>query len=107
AHRREAAQPAAAEATPAQTRDPGTAGAVTEAAADRAVAPQSGAVKADVEEASPPPVLREKAHQSPNPQELTLRAVQQHWESMIMRVGQEDRNLPALLAVSKPLAVEG
>lgn len=40
-------------------------------------------------------------------QDITLQAVQRRWEAMVARVGQEDRNLPALLAVSKPLGVEG
>lgn len=40
-------------------------------------------------------------------QAITLQAVQRRWEAMVTRVGQEDRNLPALLAVSRPLGVEG
>lgn len=41
------------------------------------------------------------------PPAITLQAVQRHWEAMVVRVGQEDRNLPALINVSKPLGVEG
>ncbi|MFW6097456.1 MAG: hypothetical protein ACOC9Z_05250, partial [Chloroflexota bacterium] len=44
---------------------------------------------------------------SAKPSSITLQAVKQHWEPMVVRVGQEDRNLPALLNVSKPLAIEG
>ncbi|HZD11425.1 MAG TPA: DNA polymerase III subunit gamma/tau [Candidatus Binatia bacterium] len=53
---------------------------------------------------------REAPHPTPAPSPpdaITLDAVQRRWERMVERVGQQDRNLPALLAVSKPLAVEG
>jgi hypothetical protein len=38
---------------------------------------------------------------------LTLEAVKARWPKMVERVGQEDKNLPALLAMCKPLAMEG
>ncbi len=38
---------------------------------------------------------------------LALEAVEAQWDTMVERVARHDRNLPALLAVCKPLAVEG
>jgi DNA polymerase-3 subunit gamma/tau len=38
---------------------------------------------------------------------VTLAAVKRTWDQMVSRVGQEDKNLPALLGVCTPLAVEG
>jgi DNA polymerase III gamma/tau subunit len=38
---------------------------------------------------------------------LTLQAVQSRWAAMVERAGQQDKNLPPLLAMCKPLAVEG
>ena len=39
--------------------------------------------------------------------QITLDSVKAHWRAMVTQVGQQDKNLPALLAMSKPLAVEG
>jgi len=39
--------------------------------------------------------------------QVTLEVVKAHWRAMVARVGQMDKNLPALLAMCKPLAVEG
>ena len=44
---------------------------------------------------------------NPGPHQLTLDAVKAHWRAMVAQVSQEDKNLPALLAMCKPLAVEG
>ncbi len=38
---------------------------------------------------------------------ITLENVKAKWREMINQVGQEDKNLPPLLAMSKPLGVEG
>ncbi len=38
---------------------------------------------------------------------ITLQAVRRQWDAMVARVGQKDRNLPPLLAMCKPLGVEG
>jgi DNA polymerase-3 subunit gamma/tau len=38
---------------------------------------------------------------------ITLEAVKANWRAMVARVGQHEKNLPALLAMCKPLAVEG
>ncbi len=38
---------------------------------------------------------------------LTLALIQSHWREMVNRAGQENKNLPALLNMGKPLAVEG
>lgn len=38
---------------------------------------------------------------------LELGQVTAHWSQMLNWVGQQDRNLPALLTMSKPLAIEG
>jgi hypothetical protein len=38
---------------------------------------------------------------------VTLNAVKAQWRAMVAQVGREDKNLPALLAMSKPLSVEG
>ena len=45
--------------------------------------------------------------QSPGTKRLTLGAVTPHWREMLARVEQANRNLPALLNMGKPLAVEG
>jgi DNA polymerase-3 subunit gamma/tau len=37
---------------------------------------------------------------------ITLDAVKAHWRAMVAQVGQREKNLPALLAMCKPLAVE-
>jgi DNA polymerase III subunit gamma/tau len=39
--------------------------------------------------------------------QLTLEAVKAHWRGMVNQVEQKDKNLPPLLAMSKPLAIEG
>ncbi|UCC50676.1 MAG: DNA polymerase III subunit gamma/tau [Anaerolineaceae bacterium] len=38
---------------------------------------------------------------------ITLDAVKAHWRAMVAQVGHREKNLPALLAMCKPLAVEG
>jgi len=38
---------------------------------------------------------------------LTLTLIQSHWREMVNRAGAENKNLPALLNMGKPLAVEG
>ncbi|MBP6471457.1 MAG: DNA polymerase III subunit gamma/tau [Chloroflexi bacterium] len=45
--------------------------------------------------------------QPPSTKHLTLGAVTPHWREMLARVEQANRNLPALLNMGKPLAVEG
>ncbi|MDT8305430.1 MAG: DNA polymerase III subunit gamma/tau [Anaerolineae bacterium] len=112
----EAAQPAQATARPK--------GAIEKAApvepaepAPPAVAPapedeQAGAEPAaEVEElategdSAPPAEAREEP--GPQPAQLSVKAVQARWPAMIERAGQEDKNLPPLLAMCKPLGVEG
>ncbi|MEM7119504.1 MAG: DNA polymerase III subunit gamma/tau, partial [Chloroflexota bacterium] len=66
------------------------------------------------EAAAPPPddepdplPPQPKAAPPPKPKStLTLEQVTQQWRLMVQRVGQTNRNLPALLNMSKPLAVE-
>lgn len=41
------------------------------------------------------------------PQPIDLTAVRARWDAMVERVGQHDRNLPALLAICTPVGVEG
>lgn len=38
---------------------------------------------------------------------LTLATIQSHWREMVNRAGAENKNMPALLNMGKPLAVEG
>jgi DNA polymerase-3 subunit gamma/tau len=38
---------------------------------------------------------------------LTLATIQSHWRELVNRAGAENKNLPALLNMGKPLAVEG
>lgn len=38
---------------------------------------------------------------------LTLAVIQSHWREMVNRAGAENKNMPALLNMGKPLAVEG
>lgn len=45
--------------------------------------------------------------QSQSSGQLTIDSVKANWRVMVNQVGQKDKNLPALLAMSKPLAVEG
>ncbi|MFW5942473.1 MAG: DNA polymerase III subunit gamma/tau [Chloroflexota bacterium] len=81
-------------------------------------APQSSEAR-EVEErreseASPEPQATKTApsaepavEQSATSGAIALKSVQAKWESMVSAVGSQDRNLPALLAVCKPLAIEG
>ncbi|MFW6063654.1 MAG: DNA polymerase III subunit gamma/tau [Chloroflexota bacterium] len=81
-------------------------------------APQSSEAR-EVEErreseASPEPQATKTApsaepavEQSATSGAIALKSVQAKWESMVSEVGSQDRNLPALLAVCKPLAIEG
>src|SRR5690606_32417546 len=48
--------------------------------------------------AAPPPSV---------PQPLTLEAFRSQWKEMMREVGRQDKSLPPLLNMSKPLAVEG
>jgi DNA polymerase-3 subunit gamma/tau len=43
----------------------------------------------------------------PQDQTLSLRLVQSHWPEFLIQIGQENKNLPALLNMGKPLAIEG
>jgi DNA polymerase-3 subunit gamma/tau len=38
---------------------------------------------------------------------ITLEAIKANWRAMVAQVGQHEKNLPALLAMCKPLAIEG
>ena len=62
------------------------------------VGAQSAEVGPKPQPVSPPP---------PSAKRLTLGAVTPHWREMLARVEQANRNLPALLNMGKPLAVEG
>ncbi|HSM56024.1 MAG TPA: DNA polymerase III subunit gamma/tau [Candidatus Sulfomarinibacteraceae bacterium] len=77
-----------------------------------ASAPQSEA--RDEPKASPEPQTSETASpaepaaaKEPAGGAIALNSVTAKWERMVSQVGRQDRNLPALLAVCKPLAVEG
>ena len=94
-------------AAPQNEAQPGPAGDKQETAAEPpavadAAAP-SRASDPQTQKGATPEVLPPAA----TPEAITLQAVQRQWEPMIVRVGQQDRNLPALLNVSKPLGVEG
>ncbi|MDX1665204.1 MAG: hypothetical protein R3272_15535, partial [Candidatus Promineifilaceae bacterium] len=38
---------------------------------------------------------------------LSLQAIRDHWPAMVSQAGRQDKNLPALINMSKPLAIEG
>ena len=53
---------------------------------------------------SPPPVVTKKPQ--PTAEALSIEQVTSHWQAMLDNVSQVNKNLPPLLAMSKPLAVE-
>ncbi|MCB8989203.1 MAG: DNA polymerase III subunit gamma/tau [Chloroflexota bacterium] len=71
--------------------------------------------KAEPETAvSPPPQQAPQAEPTPAQptpaqpaQPITLPEVMRHWREMVNEAGQRNRNLPALLNMAKPLAIEG
>lgn len=67
-------------------------------------APPAPEPQATAENATPQPTAAPAESRGAT---LTLGAVQQQWDRMVERVGRHDRNLPALLAVCRPLGVEG
>ncbi len=56
------------------------------------------AIEIQTQEPSPAPIQADQ---------LTVDIVKAHWRAMVSSVGEKDKNLPALLAMCKPLAVEG
>ncbi|MCA9962055.1 MAG: hypothetical protein KC443_23630 [Anaerolineales bacterium] len=63
---------------------------------------------------SPPPQQAPQAEPTPAQptpaqpaQPITLPEVMRHWREMVNEAGQRNRNLPALLNMAKPLAIEG
>lgn len=123
---------AAAERTERREREPDTAAEAAEAPAGAGaddgtdVATDAGAEAAEtsVERETPeePPVAEaEAAAPEPEPVEsttaasrpagkaslITLEAVKKQWATMVSHLGKQDKNLPPLLAMCKPLAVEG
>ncbi|WP_157913165.1 DNA polymerase III subunit gamma/tau [Candidatus Promineifilum breve] len=56
---------------------------------------------------SPPPPPPPSPSPAPEPAALTLAAVAGMWPEMTKRVGRRIKNLPALLTMCKPLALEG
>lgn len=60
-----------------------------------------------IEEASPEPDTSLPATSHQPPATLTLAAVKAQWRTMTEQVGEQQRNLPALLTMGKPLALEG
>lgn len=67
-------------------------------------------VEAAQEEAPEPAAAGETAVAEPAGEQdapLTLEPVKVHWRNMVSQVGAQNKNLPPLLAMCKPLAVEG
>ena len=59
--------------------------------------------------ATPPPVVEEKVEPEPETAVATTLSIEQvtsHWQTMLDNVSQSNKNLPPLLAMSKPLAIE-
>lgn len=88
--------------SPASTAAPATAApeehpAQPAARSQPATPPSASPAAESVPQAAPPP---------PSGGALTLPAVTGHWHDMVMTVGQQIKNLPPLLAMCKPLAVE-
>jgi DNA polymerase III subunit gamma/tau len=111
----EAAPPATA---PARTASPGKAAVAPQpepsAPAEHAPAGQQPATQQPAESAREAPVpagdTEAETAVVDEPAQaliLTLQAVQSRWAAMVERAGQQDKNLPPLLAMCKPLAVEG
>jgi DNA polymerase III subunit gamma/tau len=79
--------------------------------------PAAGAEPAIAEDGGEPPAPPPRTPRAPAEPEteeaaspapaLSLNAVQGRWATMVERVGQQDKNLPPLLAMCKPLAIEG
>ncbi len=59
------------------------------------------------DEESPPEDDTQSSALSPQPSALTLTAVKAQWRTMTEQAGVQQRNLPALLTMGKPLALEG
>ncbi len=60
-----------------------------------------------VETAVTPPAPLAKPQQTSLAQPITVEHVTQHWRAMVHEAGNANRNLPALLNMARPLAVEG
>lgn len=75
-----------------------------------AAAPKSKRKKKEVETTPPPPEPADTAVADPAPSPsgpLTIDLIQANWREMVNRAARENKNLPALLNMGKPLAVEG
>ncbi len=86
------------------------------APAEPVVKPESE--KTDTAVETKPPTPRKKRRKTPPPAEatavpvqeappLTLAMIQSNWRELVKRAGDENKNLPALLNMGRPLAVEG
>jgi DNA polymerase-3 subunit gamma/tau len=75
---------------------------VATAVAAQPAQPKSKKTKKPVPTPADPVVEPESAEA-----DLTLELIQGNWREMVNRVGQENKNLPALLNMGRPLAVEG
>ena len=89
----------------------------TEAAPAIPVAPRQQLAPAQTRQQEPAPEIAAQREEPEQPllapaqkaegdAALTLDAVKARWPNMVERVAQEDKNLPALLAMCKPLATE-
>src|SRR5690606_20225214 len=89
----------------------------TEAAPDIPVASRQQLAPAQTRQQEPAPEIAAQREEPEQPllapaqkaegdAALTLDAVKARWPNMVERVAQEDKNLPALLAMCKPLATE-
>lgn len=56
---------------------------------------------------SPPAQKQPQAQPEPTVSSLSLALIQSQWREMVNRAGQENKSMPALLNMGKPLAVEG
>ena len=103
---------------------PTEAGASAEASSDSEASADAGAAESAVEEAKiedGPAAEARRAkpeNERPDPEPdagqpsgktspVTLEAVKKNWPTMVSNLGEQDKNLPPLLAMCKPLAVEG
>jgi len=66
-------------------------------APEEATAPAVSSQEEKAEPAAPATTVRS---------ELSLETIKSNWATMVKRVGHQDKNLPALLAMCKPLAIE-
>jgi DNA polymerase-3 subunit gamma/tau len=88
-------------------RQPVSAPASTAAAPEELLTkPAARSQKATPPATSPAVESPQTAPPPPSGGTLTLPAVTGHWHDMVMTVGQQIKNLPPLLAMCKPLAVE-